>query len=144
MKKKSIIITLAIVVLLGAGVYVLAAVGGKKSVSVIPSAAGNYGRHLNASSTGAYRGRMGNFQSGGFVGGTVTAENGDMLTIDQRDGTTKTISVTSSTKIELFNSSSSAPAAGSFGDIKAGDKITAVGTTTAAGVWEAETVMKRQ
>lgn len=61
------------------------------------------------------------------VGGTVTAVGGSSLTVSQRDGTTKTINLTSSTTYRLAGQASSKDA------IKVGSVVEAEGTSNSDG-----------
>ena len=73
---------------------------------------------------------------GGFVAGTVSAVNGDQITVTGRDGTTSSLTISGSTTI-------SKTVTGSSGDVSVGESVTAIGTPAADGSVDATTLQIR-
>jgi hypothetical protein len=83
--------------------------------------------------TGGNGGNGGRFANGNFATGTVQSVNGNTITLLSRDGTTTTVTVTSSTKISKTEK-------GSLSDLKTGDNVVAVGSKSSDGSIAATTI----
>lgn len=100
--------------------------GKTAGASASPGSAGNFG----GQGGGGFGGRSGGgFRRGFGVRGTVTTVSGSTITVNDANGTTRTITVSSSTS---FISGSDRSAA-SESDIKTGDTLLASGQTGSDG-----------
>jgi hypothetical protein len=85
---------------------------------------------------GARGARAGGGQNGGFVNGELLKKDATSLSVKQRDGSTKLILVTSSTKALKMTE-------GTIGDINVGQQVMVTGSTNSDGSITAQTVQVR-
>jgi preprotein translocase subunit YajC len=74
---------------------------------------------------------------GGFTAGTITAIDGDTLTVKLPDGTTVKVTTSDSTKVTTTATSS-------VSKLKTGDKVTVIGRKDASGDLDAATIAEGQ
>jgi hypothetical protein len=99
----------------------------------------------NAPASGAHQwgqgaGGTAGAHNGGFVGGTITAIAGSTITLQARDGSSKTIDVSGTTTVQISSQGSAQPQAGSISDLKVGDHIAVTGTPNADGSVNAQSI----
>ena len=85
--------------------------------------------------SGSFGGRRGG-PGGGFVNGTITAKDGDTVTVEAADGSSKTLDLSTTTAISKTTD-------GTLDDIIVGQVITATGATNADGSVAAQSIQVR-
>lgn len=82
------------------------------------------------------------FGRGNFTSGTIAKKNddGSGLTLTLRDGSTKDITVDSSTVMQRFDSQTQKQTSLTFADLKTGDVVFVSGTTTSDGAYRAVSI----
>ena len=133
MTKKILVVTMAIVILVGGGSFY----GGMKyAQSKTPqrSAQGNFGelQRNGAANIGGLRGGG----SGGFTAGEIIAKDNSSITVKLNNGGSKIVFYSDTTEIDKF-------AKGMAGDLKIGESITVNGQANQDGSLTAQTIQIR-
>jgi len=140
-KSSPIIVTVvAAIVCLGAGIaigrYLLPNQAAGNNQAGARAANGQFGGQGGQFAQGARGARAGAGQNGGFVNGELLKKDATSLSVKLRDGSTKLVLVTSSTKAIKT-------AEGTINDIAVGQQVMVTGSTNSDGSVTAQTVQVR-
>jgi len=140
--KKNILVTVVIVLVVGAGAFY----GGMKygqGKSLTPQSLQNLTQQqrqqlfANAGGAGGTRGSTRNGQgAGGFSGGQIIAKDDKSVTIKMQDGSSKIVFYSNTTKVQKSTDGTSA-------DLQVGEEVTASGTANSDGSLTAQTIQIR-
>ncbi len=134
MQKKNIIIGSVIIILIAAGSFYGGMAYEKKQVASSSNTRNlSSGQQRQFAGNGAMMFRSGNGQNAGFANGEVISKDDKGLTIKMRDGSTKLVFFSSSTK---FQKSSD----GSVSDVETGKTVLVTGQAGSDGSITAQTV----
>jgi hypothetical protein len=118
----------AIVVGLFGGILI-----GQNTASANQLASGRGGFPAGVSATNRAGGGFGGGGQGNATAGTIVSISGDTIVVKTRQGTTVTVTATDATTVTESK-------AGSIGDLKAGDTVTAIGQADGTGNVKATTI----
>jgi hypothetical protein len=122
-RRKWLTPTLALIAVLVVGVFGGVLIGHATASSAQGAAASGFPRGLNGGTGGA--GGAG-FAGGGFTSGTIVSISGTTMVVKAKDGTQKTVTISSSTRVTKTLSAS-------VSDLKAGQAVTVIGATGSTG-----------
>lgn len=142
MSSKSMIITVVVVLVIGAGGFYGGTVYEKGSLSKqgllrsSASAQGANGAQRGPGGAGFARGGAGGNNSGNFVAGQITAKNDSSITVQGRDGSSKIVFFSGSTSIGKA-------AQGTASDLTNGEQVVVTGTASSDGTVAAQNIQIR-
>ncbi|MHC5797170.1 hypothetical protein ACVXZ4_13540 [Lacisediminihabitans sp. FW035] len=124
-RRKWLTPTLALVAVLVVGVFGGVLIGHATASSAQGVSAGGFSRGLNGGGGTGGAGGAG-FGGGGFTSGTIVSVSGSTMVVKAQDGTQKTVTIASSTRVTKTSSAS-------VSDLKAGQTVTVIGATGSNG-----------